>query len=100
MLGFWIFELFQIKAYTKDWKDFLAVLYGLIGVATNWAAALVYGKPYTPFLISGVGWGDSVILCLNVRKLWEWCEKFCMLVLPIVICIQYFWNGLRHRREA
>jgi hypothetical protein len=107
LLGFWIFEIFQITTYNKDWKDFLSVSYGFAGVATNLAAGLVYGKPYTPFsspVLVGVlllfcvfsnrnggnGVRSCVCLCYRLRWAFNTSGMGCVIVGQLN---REYWTG-------
>jgi len=89
-----VVEWLKIKSFSEDEKFIVSILYGFVGVATNLAAGLVYGKPYFPFYVSG-----AAILGAFVRDFWQWQEKLCTLLLPIMMSVRYFWIGYRQRQN-
>lgn len=94
-------DFFAESYYSKEFKSFFIVVYGVIGIATNFLAALVYGAPYAPFLISTFGWLGSAFFCVFFAPTWWYfCEKLCTLSLPIFMAAFYFWNGLHHHRAV
>ena len=91
-----IIDLFKIKDLFKRPEDRMAPLFILLGVLTNVTAILGFGKPYTAFYITGAGLVLSVVLCIFLPGLWEWCERLFLIITPLGLGIQYFWNGIRY----
>ncbi len=98
MLGFHIKQLFHIKFFFQKSTNQEAPLFIVLGVLTNAATAAGFSKPYAPAAVSIMGFFASVFLCVAVPGLWGWCEKFMLIVLPLVVGGQFFW--LRHRARA
>jgi hypothetical protein len=71
----------------------------MVNFGTSLIAGLTYGKPYTLFYVSSAAWAISAPVCAAVPNSWQWAERLCSLLLPIMISIRYFWVGLRQRDD-
>ncbi len=56
-------QLSEINVFKRPTHR-IAPIFGLLGWLTNLVSGLAFGKPYTAFFISGLGWGASVFFVL------------------------------------
>jgi hypothetical protein len=89
-------QLFEIKGFSVKSGDRVGPLFGLLGMLTNVMAAAGLGKSHTAAYISVLFWFASVALCRSVPGLWEWCGNLGLVLVPVNLGLQYFWNSLRH----
>lgn len=50
-----VVDFIKNSCFSEEFKKLVIVFFSLVGMATNLAATLIYGKPFAPFLISGLG---------------------------------------------
>jgi len=93
-------QFFKIQDFFKRPTDQVGPLLSLLATLTNIITALGFGKPYIAAYISIFGWLGSVFLCWLVPGLWEWSEKFVMVLATLGLGFQYFWNGIRHGNDT
>ncbi len=90
----------KMERFSETAKFIISILYGAVNVGTNLAAAFGLSETIYAFLCFGCGvvhFGLCVYLVTNLVK---YCERFCTLLLPIMISARYFWIGLRQRDDA
>jgi len=103
LLGYQIMWLLSIPDIRLKSSDQIGPLYSVLGLLTNLAAVLAYGKPYEPAYFSGGACLLSVLASCKWNGLWEWSDKTSLLVVPLYITGRYlyigWWCGRRRYEE-
>ncbi len=96
LLCYHFYQLSNIKDFHKRSTNRLVPIYISLGLGTNWLTAVGFGKPYTSFFVPIAGLFVSLIFCAIWVGLFEWFENFFLIRTPLVLGIQFYWNGYRH----
>jgi hypothetical protein len=93
---FHLVQLFTIKDIKKKPENWIAPLFGIVSIFSNLISALGFGRPRTPIAVALGYWFCSAIFCSQFPGYWEWCELTGVLIIPLCLGFQYFWNGLKY----
>jgi hypothetical protein len=72
----------------------------VLGILTNVMSGLGFEKPFIPIYISSLNHFIFIPIGIWLPGLWEWFEMVTMVLIPLGLGYQYFWNGLRHGKDA
>ncbi len=83
----------------KDWKkntvDGKMIVYMVIGLGTVLVSSLGFGKPYSPAVISSVGFLVNGLVGWFYPGLYDWLDKSCLVLVVFTLFFELFWKWWR-----